>query len=777
MLSGSMCMPVAGNPVDDVDSLKSVQLQTVQVVSTRAVGKMPMAYNNLTKKDLQQVNFGKDIPSLLTLTPSVTATSDAGMGIGYSSIYVRGTDPTRINVTANGIPLNDSESSQLYWVNMGDFASSVESMQVQRGVGTSTNGAGAFGATINMQTENIGISPFGAIDLSGGAYGTHKETFRFGTGLPGGHWGFQGRLSNISSDGYIDRASSSLVSYFLQGGYFSDNTAIKLVTFNGKEKTYMAWDYASKADMEKYGRRYNPSGKYKDADGNTVFYDNQTDNYHQQHYQLIMSHSLSDRWKASGALHYTRGEGYYEQMKTGQSLYKYKLSANFDDESDLVRRKHADSDFFGAVASVNYTDRDRLSLSIGGGWNRYNGDHYGKVVGVWSEEFGVMSEELGVRSSNNLSTRQLVNSSTYQLVNSSTEPTYYDNDARKTDGNIYGKLTYELLPGLDGFVDLQYRHVAYHSQGSSQEYDDQGNQLPFNVDKQYDFFNPKFGVNYRISNNHTVYASYAIAHKEPTRNDFEDMMAEANAVEPQKERLGDLEVGYKYQSPLFSASANVYYMHYKNQFVLTGAQDYNGEMVARNIPKSYRLGIELQAALTPFKGFRWDVNATFSRNRAKDMQLDMIDEDWNYIGTASAGDTHLAFSPDVIVNNVFSYEWKGLKASLRSKFVGEQYMTNSDCRSYIDYDGSEVSTMIDKYFVSDLDLSYTFKIKGLKRMTIGCTIYNIFSEEYETHGACGLYFTKGADGKPQPYHAGGWSYSVYSAQAPLHALAHLAVEW
>ncbi|MBO5823839.1 MAG: TonB-dependent receptor [Prevotella sp.] len=752
MLSGIMCMPVAANPVEDVDSIKSVQLQSVQVVSTRAIGKTPMAFNNLTKKDLQQVNFGKDIPALLSLTPSVTATSDAGMGIGYSSVYVRGTDPTRINVTANGIPLNDSESSQLYWVNMGDFASSVESMQVQRGVGTSTNGAGAFGATINMQTENIGVKPFGAIDITGGAYGTHKETFRFGTGLLGGHWGFQGRLSNISSDGYIDRASSSLVSYFLQGGYFSDNTEVKLVTFNGKEKTYMAWDYASKADMEKYGRRYNPSGKYKDADGNTVFYDNQTDNYHQQHYQLIASHNLHERWKMSAALHYTRGDGYYEQMKTGQSLYKYKLSNNFDDEADLVRRKHADSDFFGAVASVNYDDRDRLAISFGGGWNRYNGDHYGKVVGV-----------------------QLVNSSTYQLINSST--TYYDNDARKIDGNIYGKLTYELLPGLSGFVDLQYRHVSYHSQGSSQEYDGQGNQLPFDVDKQYDFFNPKFGLNYLIDNNHSVYASYAIAHKEPTRNDFEDMMAEANAVEPQQERLGDLEVGYKYQSEKFSAGANLYYMHYKNQFVLTGAQDYNGEMVARNIPKSYRMGIELQAALTPFKGFRWDVNATFSRNRAKDMQLDMIDEDWNYIGTASAGDTHLAFSPDVIVNNALSYEWKGLKASLRSKFVGEQYMTNSNCRSYIDYDGSEVSAMIDKYFVSDLDISYTFKVKGLKRATIGCTIYNIFNEEYETHGACGLYFTKGADGSPQPYHAGGWSYSVYSAQAPVHALAHLSVEW
>ena len=255
MLLGIVCMPVAANPIEDVDSLKSVQLQTVQVVSIRADKKTPVAFSNLTKKDLQQVNFGKDIPALLSLTPSVTATSDAGMGIGYSSIYVRGTDPTRINVTANGIPLNDSESSQLYWVNMGDFASSVESMQVQRGVGTSTNGAGAFGATINMQTENIGVKPFGAIDITGGDYGTHKETFRFGTGLLGGHWGFQGRLSNISSDGYIDRASSSLVSYFLQGGYFSDNTVVKLVTFNGKEKTYMAWDYASKADMEKYGRR------------------------------------------------------------------------------------------------------------------------------------------------------------------------------------------------------------------------------------------------------------------------------------------------------------------------------------------------------------------------------------------------------------------------------------------------------------------------------------------------------------------------------------------
>lgn len=714
-----------------------------------------MAYSDLSKKAIKSQNYGKDVPFLLSTTPSVVMSSDAGTGIGYTNIHVRGTDPTRINITSNGIPMNDAESNQLYWVNMADFASSVESMQIQRGVGTSTNGAGAFGATVNMQTENIGTKPFGSFDMSGGSYYSHKETFRFGTGLIGNHWGFQGRLSNIRSKGYIDRASSNLGSYFLQGGYFSDNTAIKFITFNGQEKTYQAWNYASKAEMEKYGRRYNSCGQYKDANGNVAYYDNQTDNYHQQHYQLILNQILSKDWTLNAALHYTKGHGYYEQYKADSDdshvkLYKYLLSTNKKDYSDLIRQKIMDNDFYGAVASVNYDDRHGLRANIGGGVNEYKGSHYGKVIWV----------------------RKPV-----QTIDPGSK--YYDNNATKKDGNIYAKVDYEFLPGLNAFADLQFRYVSFKSEGSSTEFAGVGQQIPLTFNNKYKFFNPKFGINYDINQNNTLYISYGIAHKEPTRNDFENELAisDANKVEPKSERLNDLEVGYKYQSPIFSAGANFYRMDYDNQFVLTGAQDENGEMVARNIKKSYRMGLELMAAVNPFKGFNWNINATISKNRAKDVDVTVIDENWANAGTVNVGQTHLSFSPDFILNNIFSFEYRGLTASLVSKYVGEQYMTNTNVRSFKDQNNKDISTMLDKYFVTDLDISYTFHIKGLKSITLGATVYNLFNEEYESNGACALYFTKDSTGNAQPYHAYGWSMSTYSAQAPTNFMAHLSINF
>ena len=728
-----------------VDTTKTYELQDVQVVSTRATQKTPMAFSNLSRKQIQQVNYGKDVPSLLNMLPSVTMSSDAGTGIGYTGIHVRGTDPTRINITANGIPMNDAESSQLYWVNLGDFASSVQNIQVQRGVGTSTNGAGAFGATVNMLTENIGTQPYFGFDLSGGTYGTHKETLRFSTGLLGGHWGVQGRLSNIGSNGYIDRATSRLNSYFLQGGYFANKTVVKLITFNGTEKTYMAWDYASKADMERYGRTYNPSGMYTDANGNTAFYDNQTDNYHQQHYQLLWNQILNHDWNMNIALHYTHGDGFYEQYKTDQKLYKYLLNSTWGSKSDLIRQKKMKNDFYGAVASVNYNNHNGLTANIGGGWNKYDGDHFGKVI--WVREFS-------------------------GAINPNHE--YYRNNAKKTDGNIYGKVNYEFLEGLNGYVDLQYRHVSYKMSGSSQEFDDNHIQRPLILDKKYDFFNPKFGLTYQFLPEHTAYISYAIAHKEPTRNDFEDMMSETETVDPKAERLNDLEIGYKYESSVLSAGVNFYYMDYDNQFVLTGAQDSNGEMVARNIKDSYRMGVELTMGLRPFKGFNWDLNATFSKNRAKNMNVTVINPDWSQ-SYAHVGTTHLAYSPDVIVNNMFSYEWKGLKVSLSSKYISEQYMTNSGFKSYLEDDGSYTSAMIDAMFVSDLDLSYTFKYKGLKSATVGVTIYNLFNERYESNGSCSMNFRQNGD-KIEAYN-GGWAWATYSAQAPTHVLAHLSVNF
>jgi len=563
--------------------------------------------------------------------------------------------------------------------------------------------------------------------------------------LLGGHWGVQGRLSNIGSNGYIDRATSRLNSYFLQGGYFANKTVVKLITFNGTEKTYMAWDYASKADMERYGRTYNPSGMYTDANGNTAFYDNQTDNYHQQHYQLLWNQILNHDWNMNIALHYTHGDGFYEQYKTDQKLYKYLLNSTWGSKSDLIRQKKMKNDFYGAVASVNYNNHNGLAANIGGGWNKYDGDHFGKVI--WVREFS-------------------------GAINPNHE--YYRNNAKKTDGNIYGKVNYEFLEGLNGYVDLQYRHVSYQMSGSSQEFDDNHIQRPLILDKKYDFFNPKFGLTYQFLPEHTAYISYAIAHKEPTRNDFEDMMSETETVDPKAERLNDLEIGYKYESSVLSAGVNFYYMDYDNQFVLTGAQDSNGEMVARNIKDSYRMGVELTMGLRPFKGFNWDLNATFSKNRAKNMNVTVINPDWSQ-SYAHVGTTHLAYSPDVIVNNMFSYEWKGLKVSLSSKYISEQYMTNSGFKSYLEDDGSYTSAMIDAMFVSDLDLSYTFKYKGLKSATVGVTIYNLFNERYESNGSCSMNFRQNGD-KIEAYN-GGWAWATYSAQAPTHVLAHLSVNF
>ena len=745
----------AQNDVNDT-TLNAV-LNEVTVVATRATSNTPVAFSNVTKGEIEQINYGKDLPHLLNMLPGVTTSSDAGTGIGYTGIHVRGTDPTRINITANGVPMNDAESSQLYWVNISDFASSVKSIQVQRGVGTSTNGAGAFGATVNMLTDYLGGEPYAGIDVSAGSYGTHKETVRFSTGTLGNHWGFQGRLSNIGSDGYINRAESRLYSYFLQGGYFNGSTAVKLITFGGKEKTYMAWDYASRADMEKYGRRYNPSGQYLKDDGTVAYYSNQTDNYKQQHYQLILNQQLGRLLSLNATLHYTHGNGYYEQYKSDQKLYKYQIDGGL--RADLIRQKKMLNDFYGIVASLNYDNRNGLSANLGGAWNKYDGDHFGKVIWVGNQYYW-----------NDLGEKEYTSAGS----NLSIDNRYYDNNAKKTDGNIYAKVNYEFVKGLNAYVDLQYRHVSYKMSGTSQEYDDSKQQIPLNLDRKYNFFNPKVGLFYHFGSGNSLYASYAIAHEEPTRNDFEDMLAESEAVDPKQERLDDLEIGYKFEKSNISAGVNFYYMNYDNQFVLTGAQDSNGEMVARNIKDSYRAGVELMFGWQPVDCFRWDINGTFSRNRARNMSLTIINDDWS-TSTANVGTTPLAFSPSVIVNNRLTFNKKGFTASLTTKYVSKQYMTNSGFKEYLEDNGTTTSAMIDAMIVSDLDLSYTFKFRSIKSATIGVTVYNLFNEKYESNGSCSMNFKKDGD-KVVAYNAG-WAWSTYSAQAPTHVLAHLSINF
>jgi len=734
-----------------MDTLKSVELQDVQVVSTRATKKTPMAFTNMDKEQLKAVNFGQDVPYLLSLTPSVTMTSDAGNGIGYTSLRIRGTDPSRINITANGIPLNDAESAQLYWVNMGDFASSVQSMQIQRGVGTSTNGAGAFGATLNMQTENIGMEPFVGLDLSGGSYYSHKETLRFGTGLIKDHWGIQGRLSNIGSKGYLDRASTKLNSYFLQAGYFGENTMVKFITFNGVEETYHAWNYTSKYEQSLFGRTYNSCGEYYDADGNTRYYDDQTDNYHQQNYQLIWNQRLGQVLSLNAALHYTKGKGYYEEYKRKRTLFEYELDPQMTwAVSDLVRQKKMDNDFYGAVASLVYDNHENLQATFGGGWNRYEGDHFGLVKWVKAPVTPIQPNS----------------------------PYYFDK-TKKTDFNVYGKVTYDLLSGLNAFVDLQYRHVGIKMDGPTDEIDwDIYERIVYDMKQSYDFFNPKFGLNYDITPNHKAYISYAIAHKEPTRNNFQNNLNAAMEL-PKAERLNDLEVGYKYQSKVFSAGANLYWMDYKDQFVLTGEIDKIGEAITRNMPKSYRLGIELEAAVKPIDWFRWDVNATWSKNRVKDITVKLADG-----SVANLGNQPLAFSPEWIANNIFTFNYKGMKASIQSQYVSKQYLTNTGFESYRTLDDNDkpvdVGMMLDGHFVTNIDLSYNFKLPklGLKDATIGVTLYNLFSAEYDNNGWAAPAYTKENGNVVATGHD---THDLYKAgfapSAPFNVMAHLSVNF
>lgn len=749
MMAALSCAATASWAADNepVDSIRTYELQGVQVTSTRAGKKTPMAFSTLTQKQIKQVNFGQDIPYILSLTPSVTTTSDAGNGIGYTSIRVRGIDPSRINITANGVPVNDAESSQVYFVNMGDLVSSVQSMQLQRGAGTSTNGAGAFGATLNMQTENIGTQPYIGLDASAGSYYSHKETLRFGTGLLHDHWGLQGRLSNIGSKGYLDRASTKLNSYFLQGGYFSDNTMVKLLTFNGTEQTYHAWNYASKYEQSLYGRRYNSCGEYYDDKGNVHYYKDQTDNYHQMNYQAIWNQLYGQNWSSNVTLHYTYGYGYYNEYKSNKDYQDYGLS-DTKFKSDLTRKKLMENNLYGVVASINYDNKSNYKATLGGGWNKYIGDHWGEVL--W--------------------TKDKVNTfyPGYE---------YYRNRAWKSDFNLYTKESWTFLPGLNAYIDLQYRHVGYRMQDPRDYYINEDRTKGYWAHDDFDFFNPKFGINYQLDSHNRLYASYAISHKEPTRNDYQD-----NEVQHLKaEKLQDVEFGYRYESPKFTAGANFYYMYYNHQYVLTGELNDIGEMKAsnENSGRSYREGVELEAAWKPVDWFRWDANATLSRNICKDWTVTLKD------GSAvSLGDTHTAFSPDFIFNNIFTFNYKGFNAGIQSQYIGKQYLTNTDFDSYKNYnkDGSfdrNVDMFLKAHFNTNVNLSYHFALPcfGLKDITLGVTLYNIFNAKYDNNGWAAPSFRKDSKGTVEAYCTDDLYEAGFAPSAPFNWMAHLSINF
>lgn len=691
----------------------TLALKQVEVLATRATSNTPVAYTNISKKQIEATNHGLDMPFLLSTTPGVITTSDAGAGVGYTSIRVRGTDATRINITSNDIPMNDAESHSIFWVNTPDLASSLADIQVQRGVGTSTNGAGAFGASINMRTQRFSATPFAEVSGSFGSFNTHKETVKVGSGLLGGHWAIEARLSNIGSDGYRDRATSALKSYYAQAGYFSNNASVRFITFGGMEDTYHAWDGISR-DMLETDRTYNPNGEIK-RDGKVIgFYKDQKDIYKQYNYQLIWEQRITPQWTWNLGLHYTDGYGYYQEYKNARALREYGLEpydvVTFDDQHDeyvvttvkkssLVRKKVLDSGFGGGVFSLRY-GADRLHATLGGGFNRYVNDHSGNVI--WVENYS------GPLDPNH---------------------EYYRNRAEKNDFNIYAKGNYTIWRGLSAYADLQYRHIGYTIEGVNDKWDwtaSPEHMQTLDVDETFDFFNPKAGLNWQINANHRTYASFGVAHKEPTRNNYNDGPL---TVHPKAERLLDWELGYAYSSGRWTAGINLYYMKYKDQLVLNGKLNEIGELMAENVPDSYRAGIELTAGVKITNWLRWDVNGTLSRNRIKDYvgYVSNYDSDWNDLWSQTAiekGNTTIAFSPSFIGNSIISFNYKGFNASFASQFVSRQYLDN--------FENKEDS--LDPYFVNNLEASYTFALPHIKAITAGVSIYNLFGEKYETNG-------------------------------------------
>ena len=645
-------------------------LDEVLVSAVRATSSIPVTYSNLSKKELAKRNLGQDIPVLLNYLPSVISSSDAGAGVGYTYLNVRGSNSERINVTINGIPYNDPESHGTFWVNLGDFASSTENLQLQRGVGTSTNGSGAFGASLNILTDAVSEHAGGEISNSFGSYGTRKHTVKFTTGKINEHLEVSGRFSNIHSDGYVDRAFTNLKSYFLQASYQDENTLIKAVSFGGAERTYQAWYGLDPQQLEE-DRRQNP-----------YTYENEVDDYKQNHYQLHWNEQLNSHWSTNLGLNYTKGAGFFEQYKAEENADA--LNNLIEDGSDVIVRRWLDNNFYVLNFNANYKD-EKLNFISGISYSKYTGDHFGEVIWGSNLASGV---SFGDR--------------------------YYFSDAKKTDMSIFSKATYEINEKVSTYLDLQGRFVSYKTAGLT------SNRNPLDVDAKFNFFNPKAGFIYKIAAQNSVYLSYARANREANRNDFENGISSP-------EILDDIELGWRYKSDQIQLNTNIYFMSYKNQLVLTGAIDDVGAPIRATSGKSYRLGLEIDADVKLNDQFSIKPNAAFSTNKNEDFTAPI---NGNLI---NLGNTPLSFSPNVIVGNMLIYQPKdNFQISFLSKYVGEQFMSNLN---------SSVSKLdvLDSYFTSDLNFVYEIATKKVfDAIIISGLINNIFNTEYVDRG---YYYT------------------------------------
>ncbi len=683
----------------------TVLMDEVVVQATRADEKSAMAYSTVSKEQIAEQNLGQDLPYLLNQQTSVVTTSDAGTGVGYTGIRIRGSDASRVNVTINGIPVNDAESQGTYWVDLPDIASSIDNIQVQRGVGTSTNGAGAFGGSLNIQTTKLNPKAYAELSSSFGSFNTLKNTVNVGSGLIDDKFAVDARLSKINSDGFIDRGTSDLRSYYLSGAYYGKKTIIKFITFSGYEETYQAWNGIPESRLrgDVQGMNDYIARNGLDADDasnllnsnsrtyNQYTYKNQVDHYKQDYYQLHFAHEFNKNWNANIALHFTKGKGYYEEYRKGDAFSSYGLNnvmlgSDTITSTNLVRRRWLDNNFYGTTFSLNYNSQKKLSATLGGAWNKYDGLHYGEII--WAQ----------------------------YASNSELYKHYYDDTAHKTDFNVFVKASYLITKQLNIFADVQYRTVYYSFLGFDNNF--------ANVQQTaaLSFVNPKVGLNFEINPRMDVYASYSIGNKEPSRDDYTQSTP---ASRPKAETLNDLEVGYRHHTKHTMLQLNAYYMDYKNQLVLTGQINDVGAYTRTNVAKSYREGIEAEFGIKILKWLSWNVNATLSQNKIKNFN-EYID---NYDSTAQRLNTYketdIAFSPNIIGGSTITVEpVKNLKLSFISKYVGKQYLDNT----------SNEERKLNAYFVNDFRINYTIKTKLIREIGFTLAINNLFSEKYESNG-------------------------------------------
>jgi len=661
--------------------------EEVVVSANRVNEHSPAAFDNISKADIAKNNNGQDLPFIIANSPSVVISSDAGNGVGYTGFRIRGSDMTRTNITLNGVPMNDAESHSVYFVDLPDLSSSLDNIQIQRGVGTSANGAGAFGASINMQSKLLNDEAYAKYDGSFGSFNTLKNSVSFGTGLLKNNLSFDGRLSKIHSDGFIDRAKSDLKSLYFSGGYYGDKDILKFIILSGKEVTYQAWGGMPKASLDT-NRTYNP-----------YTYDNEVDDYQQDYYQLLYSHSFTNKLSFNSTFFYTRGKGYYEQYKNHRKFEDYLLDdviigSDTLSKTDLIQRKWLDNHFYGTNLNLSYESR-KIEATLGSGWNRYDGDHFGRVIWAQYASNGAIRHE------------------------------WYRNNGLKTDFNIYGKINYMIGLSFSVFGDLQYRHIDYKITGTHDDLRDIGQQHQFN------FVNPKLGFVWHVGNLAQLYGSFAIANREPNRSNYKDA---DESYEPKAERLQDLEAGLRMNTPSFAFAANFFYMNYKDQLVATGKINNVGEAIMTNVPHSYRMGIELSAGAQLTKMLRWDFNATFSKNKILDFTMNI--DNWDTWGqeTYELGTTDLILSPNTIVNNIFTITpLAHFDIGIVSKYVSRQYIDNTSYKY----------NSLDPYFVNNLKFSYSISTNFFKEIRFHLDIQNLFNEKYETYGWVYNYETGG----------------------------------